>query len=191
MQTDTNFRIENGKPVYYKFECNHCGQCCLFLDVILTKADILNWIQRRRTDLLQYIQIQSESISPENLLISEIEGKLDQLRSFILTNHDYCGENWGLEEDSIVIFHKYLPKMGDKSILRPHSFEIILNGFELGLKYILRWETDGYCVFFKENQCVIHEIKPQICKQFPFETDGKLALNEWTLNVCKGIQKIP
>ncbi|HUX99383.1 MAG TPA: YkgJ family cysteine cluster protein [Candidatus Deferrimicrobium sp.] len=190
MQKNMNSRVENGKQVYYKFECNHCGECCIFLDVILVERDILDWIQKGRSDLLQYIQIQLESINYENFLKAEIEGKLEQLRIFILANHEYLGEDIKVEGDILIKFHNYLPNIGIRGILSPKNFEVILNGMKLGIKYILRCEANGYCIFFKKNRCLIHEVKPAICKQFPFETNGQLALNDWTLSICKGIKKM-
>jgi len=38
-----------------------------------------------------------------------------------------------------------------------------------GSKYVLTRGKDGYCIFFdKTEQCTIHEVKPYMCRAWPF-----------------------
>jgi Fe-S-cluster containining protein len=183
-----NFRLENGKRVYYQFECFHCGDCCRFLDILLEKNDILKWIAEAR-DFLQYIQIQPESASADLFIKAEMEGKLEVLKKFILEKHQRSsGEN--LQRDSLSFAHLFLPELPSNCILSPQTYQIVLEGLDLGIKYMLLSKKNGDCVFFTGQGCAIYEIKPAICTKFPFESDGTLVVNDWTLRLCKGIKRI-
>jgi Fe-S-cluster containining protein len=183
-----NYRMENGKRVNYRFECFHCGDCCRFLDILLEKGDILKWIVGDR-EFLQYIQIQPESTSADLFIKAEMEGKLEALKQFILEKHHRSqGEN--LQRDSLTFSHLFLPELGANCILSPQTYQIVLEGMDLGMKYMLISKQNGDCVFFTGQGCAIYEIKPSICTNFPFEADGTLAVNDWTLYLCKGINRI-
>ena len=47
---------------------------------------------------------------------------------------------------------------------------------------------DGYCLFFKEN-CSIHEVKPRMCRAWPFIDAVERAPSNWDLmaGACDGI----
>lgn len=183
-----NFRLENGKRVYYRFECFHCGDCCRFLDILLEKGDILKWIAEDR-DFLQYIQIQPESTSANLFVKAEIEGKLNALKQFILEKHHRSlGENF--QRDSVTSAHLFLPELGANCILSPKTYQVILEGLDWDIKYMLLLKASGDCVFFTGQGCAIYETKPAICTNFPFEADGTLAVNDYTLQLCKGIKRI-
>lgn len=32
--------------------------------------------------------------------------------------------------------------------------------------YVMNRNKDGYCIFYKDNECSIHDIKPQVCNLF-------------------------
>jgi len=188
MRKNVNSKIVKGNRIYFKFKCNHCGECCLFLDVILTEEDIRNWMQKKRTYLIQYIQIQPQSLNSENILKAKIEKKFNSLETFILNNH--LSKNKNVRGDFIKSSPEINLQNAFDKIFTPYSFEAILKGINLGLKYVLLSDESGYCIFFKGDQCAIHRIKPSICKQFPYDTNGVLAVNNWTLHICQGINRI-
>lgn len=187
---NVNFRLEDGKKIYYQFECNHCGECCIFLDVSLSEVDILNWMQKERMDLIQYVQIHPQSINYENRLKAIINGNLDQLVAFILNNHNCLVVDKGLQGVSITLSPEEIFGNGYNRIFKPFDFQTMLQGMQLGVKYMLMSELNGYCIFFKGDHCSIHEVKPRICQQFPYDETGRLALNHWTLSICKGIKQL-
>lgn len=188
LEKNVNFRLEKGKRVYYRFECFHCGDCCRFLDILLEKGDILKWIAGKK-DFPQYIQIQPESVSADLFIKAEMEGKLEDLKKFIREKHQQSlGENF--QRNSLTSARLFLPELGTNCILIPQTHEIVLEGMSLGIKYMLLSKTNGDCVFFTGQGCAIYEIKPIICTKFPFEADGTLAVNDWTLRLCKGIKRI-
>jgi Fe-S-cluster containining protein len=189
LQKYKTYRIENGKKVYYQFECIHCGDCCRFLDILLEKEDILKWISEKRGDLLAYIQIQPESLSADFFVKAELEGKLDEMKQFLLTKH-HRSQSEDFQRDSLMFSHLFLPDIGRNSILSPDSYETVLAGMKVGIKYMFVSRSGGDCVFFTGNGCSIYESKPLICTRFPFETNGTLAVNDWTLRLCKGIKRI-
>ncbi|TFG14938.1 MAG: hypothetical protein EU535_02425 [Promethearchaeota archaeon] len=39
------------------------------------------------------------------------------------------------------------------------------------------------------NLCSIHEIKPNVCRRFPYNTNGQLKIDDYFLNICNGITK--
>jgi len=188
LQKNVNFRLENGIRVYYRFECFHCGDCCRFLDILLEKGDILKWIAGGK-DFIHYIQVQPESASADLFIKAEIEGKLEDLNKFLLEKHQRSfGENF--QRNSLTSARIFLPELGTNCILSPKTYQIVLEGMNLGIKYMLCSKKDGDCVFFTGRECAIYEIKPAICTKFPFEADGTLAVNDWTLRLCKGIKRI-
>jgi len=184
-----NYRIEKGKRIYYKFECNHCGDCCRFLDILLEKEDILKWIAQDSQDILQYIQIQPESISADFFIKAEMEGKLEERKEEILKNH-YQYQSEDLQRDSVIFSYLFLPELGNNCILIPQTFQIALDGMQAGIKYMFLSKNNGDCIFFSGKNCTIYELRPLICTRFPFDDDGTLAINDWTLYVCKGIKRI-
>ncbi|TFG30800.1 YkgJ family cysteine cluster protein [Candidatus Thorarchaeota archaeon] len=65
---------------------------------------------------------------------------------------------------------------------------------ERGQAYVaLKKLENGDCIFLKDNECMIHPVRPRVCKSFPFvfnETDGKRS---WGLSakkeICPGLGK--
>ena len=180
----------------YSYKCVRCGNCCRAgFEIRIGKEDILNWIQVEKTNILQHIQIEPLSISVDGLVgyhievdhIQEIKEKFSEenikiLTEFILKNHNYHGE-------SIIPLpiYTFLPGMERRPILTPKNFQIILEGLKLGLIYILRFNYMT-CPFLEDNLCSIHEIKPQECRAFPYNKEGKLKVDDYTLKICKGIK---
>ena len=147
-------------------------------------------MERDQSGLLEYIQIRPKSMGSEVIWQAQIEGTFEELKAFILEKHRYAGEGVRYEGDDLIAPHKKLPGIGTKAVLHPKSFQIMLDGMRtFGLEYVFMSQEGGECVFHEGDRCKIYEFKPQICNQFPFDEDGKLALNDWTISICKGIKK--
>jgi Fe-S-cluster containining protein len=58
-----------------------------------------------------------------------------------------------------------------------------------GKRFVLAQRSDGYCIFFNQN-CSIHEIKPKMCRQWPFIENLIRDIGNWRImsSVCPGIQ---
>lgn len=58
-----------------------------------------------------------------------------------------------------------------------------------GSRYVLAQRPDGFCVFFDQN-CSIHEIKPRMCRQWPFIDSLLIDIGNWRVmsSVCPGIK---
>ena len=59
--------------------------------------------------------------------------------------------------------------------------------------YVMRKTSDGKCVFLKDNLCTIYEMRPLICKFYPFKLDN-LGNHKYVFNYtqeCPGIGSGP
>ena len=204
------------KDTNYSYKCKMCGNCCRhYWDIILTKEDVLLWDQNGKDKFLKHIQINPLSISPAGLgdhtfgvsVIEipdvveynnkefnkvEFENRLEKIRAFVLDNHDYLGEGTSnLPVHSYFSFFfpvdTYFEEVGPRPIFSPKSIVVMLQGMEMGLKYVLRYNSHGQCFFLKESRCSIHKIKPVTCQEFPFNQTGSLRTDERVLNICQGI----
>ena len=195
--------------------CGNC--CRHYWDIILTKEDVLKWNHNNKDEFLKHIQINPISISPAGLgdytngvsVIEmpgitaskdkhnefnkvEFEKRLEKIRKFVLDNHDYLGEGTpNLPVHSYFSFFypldTYFEGVGNWPIFRPRSFVVILEGMDMGVKYVLSFDSLGQCFFLRESQCSIQEIKPVACQEFPFDQDGLLRTDERVLDICRGI----
>lgn len=182
-----------------KYSCKKCGNCCRAgLEVLIEREDIQLWKRIGKTNMKGYIQIDPKCISftglggyhieEANILMDirdkyndkDFNKKLDELKDFILLNHDYLGKGPPLP------IYTFLPNLGRTPILIPKNFNILMKGLERGLIYILRFEIGGYCPFLKENLCSINEFKPNVCKSFPYDKLGELRMDNFFLKNCKG-----
>jgi Fe-S-cluster containining protein len=64
---------------------------------------------------------------------------------------------------------------------------------ERGLAYIaLKKMADGDCIFLKENLCMIHPVRPLVCRSFPFTFDETDNQRTWGLSakkeICPGLE---
>ena len=93
-------------------------------------------------------------------------------------------------------------ELDSNAVLRALDFYILDEGtpIPVGLEIIPSIETEegsayvalkkmenGDCIFLKDDQCMIHPIRPMVCRSFPFvfsEDDGELS---WGLSSKKGI----
>jgi Fe-S-cluster containining protein len=181
-----------------------CGSCCRAgLEVVIEKEDIRRWIQHERNEFAKYIQIDPKCISYDGLAGYHIEEfntlekikekfkeqeskrKIEELHEFILKNHEYLGKGPPLP------IYTFLEDLGRMPILVPKDLMITIKGMELELVYILKFEEGGYCPFIKENLCSIHEIKPNVCKTFPYNKEGFLKIDDFFTKICKGLRLEP
>ncbi len=59
---------------------------------------------------------------------------------------------------------------------------------ESGLSYIaLKKMENGECVFLKEHLCMIHPVRPVVCRSFPFVFDESDGQRTWGLSAKKEI----
>jgi len=189
------------KQISYK--CVKCGNCCRAgLEISLHKLDVKRWIDARKNDFIDKIQIDPKSISPDGLAGYHIEEKnalltllrqfnnkeyqikKEELKKFILENHDFIGN--GIFPLPI---YTLIEGLGRMPILVPHNFNVILQGLDRNIDYIIKFEKDGSCPFLSENICSIHEIKPFDCKEFPYDNEGNIKIDKYFLKICNGIMK--
>ena len=61
-----------------------------------------------------------------------------------------------------------------------------------GSKQVITLGKDGYCIFFdKIKQCAIHEVKPYMCRAWPFIQSVIDYPENWNImaNSCPGMKK--
>jgi len=59
---------------------------------------------------------------------------------------------------------------------------------EGGLSFIaLKKMENGECIFLKENLCMIHPVRPAVCRSFPFVFDESDGQRTWGLSAKKEI----
>jgi len=59
-----------------------------------------------------------------------------------------------------------------------------------GQRRVLAQRADGYCVFWDGN-CVIHPVKPRMCRQWPFIDGLRADPSNWQImaDVCPGMHR--
>ncbi|MFX0132442.1 MAG: YkgJ family cysteine cluster protein [Candidatus Hodarchaeota archaeon] len=183
-------------------ECVKCGECCkASYNIYIVKEDIKKWMQAGKIEYLQHIEIDPNCISPIGLSIFNSERRkaikiikkkfnekdsysnVEKLIEFIKKNHFYQGK-----DSNSYPLYTILPNMKQNPILIPKNFNIVLEGFEWGLTYKIKLNPNGYCPFLKLNLCSIHEIKPKVCKKFPYNENGNLREDNNFLSICKGLK---
>lgn len=186
----------------YKFSCIQCGNCCRSgFEIVIEKEDIKGWIKTGHSNFYQYVQIDPKCISKTGLAGYHIEEvntleiikkryedkdykqKLAKLKNFILKNHNFLGKGPPLP------IYTVLPELGRTPILVPKNLKVLLKGLEWGLVYIIKFNTSGYCPFLNNNLCSIHEIKPNVCRSFPYNENGVLKVDEFFIKICHGLTK--
>jgi len=191
------------RAVKYKYKCVQCGNCCKAeFEVVIEQEDIERWIKAGNSNIYQYVQIDPKCISNTGLAGYHIEEentleklkakykdkgynkKLDELKEFILKNHIYLGKGPPLP------IYTFIPDLGRTPILVPKNLNVLLDGLKWGLVYVVLYEVGGYCPFLKENLCSIHEIKPNVCRSFPYNEEGDLNIDEFFIKICRGFSLI-
>jgi len=180
------------EEIYFQeFQCKKCAECCRAGYLIhVQKQDIIRWMHLKKETLLDFIIINSDSISlnygteinskdgtaiiyiKKTYKQKEFKNRLEKLRAFIKKNHLYYGKNsLGLNIRTI------LPNMEYDPILKPKNFLIILKAIEIGIEYIIQLNHLRHCPFLQFNLCIIHDFKPNVCKNFPHTKNKCLRTN--------------
>ena len=114
--------------------------------------------------------------------------KVIRIYNFVLDNHIYKGQGKPIYYNKKMGYRFTFPQVfGVCPIFIPNTFNTIIEGWKLGLNYILLYRANDHCSFLKENKCSIHEIKPTYCKIFPFDHNGELKVNDTKIRVCRGL----
>jgi Fe-S-cluster containining protein len=59
-----------------------------------------------------------------------------------------------------------------------------------GSRWVLAQGAEGFCVFARNRLCVIHPVKPRMCRQWPFIENVLKEPENWRLmaSMCPGIR---
>ncbi|MGY5858218.1 MAG: YkgJ family cysteine cluster protein [Candidatus Thorarchaeota archaeon] len=92
--------------------------------------------------------------------------------------------------------------LGPNEILKALDFYIVSDGeitpvglervssvaTERGLAFMaLKKMDNGDCIFLKEDLCMIHQVRPLVCRSFPFTFDESNDQRTWSLSAKKEI----
>lgn len=197
--------IIDNKIKRFRYECIRCGDCCRAgFEILIHADDAKRFIQHKKTDYVQYFEIDPKCISEQGLGGFHIEEAnvlkrlkegyngedyriiLEELKEFIDSKHIYLGESI-YPLPIYTVFENY----GRNPIIIPKSFVIMKDGWKKwGLVYRISFGTSRACHFLKDNVCSIHEIKPFECQVFPYDKEGNLRKDNHVLRICKGYKEI-
>ena len=83
-----------------------------------------------------------------------------------------CASCCGDTEDTVrhvLLLETESEKIAKQTSQDIQAFAKEVFGFEPYCYEMKKTETDGKCLFLKDNRCTIYEIRPIICKFYPFE----------------------
>ena len=170
----------------YEYRCIHCARCCRgIIQVIIYEDDLRKLIQDEGSHIVHNLMLNPISFSPLKFEKMEEKQRLKVI-DFILKNHEYSGEGDGFQIDRPFVKRNW----GSRPILVPKTPEIILQGMDLDLEYILTHELHGQCPFLNGNFCTIQASKPKVCRQFPFDRENRLRVDDFVLSTCRGVQPV-
>lgn len=93
---------------------------------------------------------------------------------------------------AILLLKTEADRVSRKTSIEIDEFAEKIKGFEPYV-YRMRKTEDGKCLFLKENSCSIYQIRPLICRFYPFELknlrNGRYAFSH--TDECPGIGKGP
>jgi len=107
-----------------------------------------------------------------------------------------CGRCCGDTEDTVrhvLLLKTEAEKISEQTSLDIQEFAQEVYGFEPYIYEIKKTETEGKCLFLKNNQCTIYDFRPIICRFYPFELKN-LGNNKYLFlftTKCKGIGQGP
>lgn len=114
---------------------------------------------------------------------------------FVRFRCERCALCCGDTEDkirSILLLKTEADRISKKTLTGLDKFAEKIEGFEPYI-YQMRKTEDGKCVFLRDNSCSIYQIRPLICRFYPFQlknlTDDRYAFTY--TNECPGIGKGP
>ncbi|MCW4015507.1 MAG: YkgJ family cysteine cluster protein [Candidatus Bathyarchaeota archaeon] len=106
-----------------------------------------------------------------------------------------CAQCCGDTEDTvrcILLLKTDAERISNKTLLDINEFAEQVSGCEPYI-YKMKKPEDGKCFFLENNRCTIYEIRPLICRFYPFKLDN-LGNNRYIFsytNKCEGIGKGP
>jgi Fe-S-cluster containining protein len=104
-----------------------------------------------------------------------------------------CGRCCGDTEDivrHILLLKTDVASISNKLLLRDKEFAEEISGFEPYI-YEMKKTEFGKCFFLENNTCTIYEIRPLICRFYPFQLEN-LGNNMYSFSYtskCMGIGK--
>jgi Fe-S-cluster containining protein len=102
-----------------------------------------------------------------------------------------CGDTKNRKR-SILLLDIESGRISQKTSKTPDEFAEEVEGFEPYV-YRMKKTSDGRCVFLKNNLCSIYEIRPLICRFYPFQLRS-IGANKYVFECtdeCPGIGKGP
>lgn len=93
---------------------------------------------------------------------------------------------------SILLLKTEADRISKKTLIGLDKFAEKIEGFEPYI-YQMRKTEDGKCVFLRDNSCSIYQIRPLICRFYPFQLKN-LPNNRYAFTYtdeCPGIGKGP
>ena len=82
-----------------------------------------------------------------------------------------CGRCCGDTEDTVrhvLLLESDADRVSKETLVDVHEFADEIVGFEPYI-YKMKKPEDGKCFFLKDNRCSIYELRPLICRFYPFE----------------------
>ena len=104
-----------------------------------------------------------------------------------------CGRCCGDTEDTvrrILLLKTDVASISNKLLIRDQEFAKEISGFEPYVYEMKKTEV-GKCFFLENNVCTIYEIRPLICRFYPFQLEN-LGNNRYSFSYtskCRGIGK--
>ena len=108
---------------------------------------------------------------------------------------NHCGRCCGDTKDRIrriLLLKTDVASISKELLLKNHEFTEEISGFEPYI-YEMKKTEDGKCFFLENNLCKIYEIRPLICRFYPFQLEN-LGNNRYSFSYtskCMGIGKGP
>ena len=102
-----------------------------------------------------------------------------------------CGRCCGDTEDTVrhvLLLESDADRVSKETLVDVHEFADEIVGFEPYI-YEMKKPEDGKCFFLKDNRCSIYELRPLICRFYPFELRnlGNERYSFAYTNDCPGI----
>lgn len=102
-----------------------------------------------------------------------------------------CGDAEGRTR-LILLLKSEADHISETASMGPDEIAEKIEGFEPYV-YQMRKTNDGKCVFLKDNSCSIYQMRPLICRFYPFQIDniGNNRYDFTYTDKCPGIGKGP
>ena len=107
-----------------------------------------------------------------------------------------CARCCGDTEDTVrhvLLLKTEAEKISNKMTKQIEEFADEIFGFEPYIYELKKTEADGKCIFLDKKRCTIYDIRPLICRFYPFELKN-LGNNDYSFlftTKCEGIGQGP